>query len=168
MQEKVKFPIPPEPLKLEAGYLLHYANPQYTLCNLVCGRLSEPSILCSFLKSQPTVPLCSLIFVLFTGSRPMISTLINFRRLSRDQSRSEINRSTIPRYTRKTFITKNTRSLTTIRRFRIFLKPKASLFQLLSRFTVPEIIQVREKDHSGQGPGRDVLLYTPACICRSK
>lgn len=129
-------------LKLEAGYL--YMIPSYTLCNLVCESYLSQYFVQFFEGSTDGTSLFSDVRLVHRVKANDIDP-INFRRLVDINPGRGINRSDNPQVYEKNIYYKEYQELNNHQKISDFLETQGILFQLLSRFTVPEIFQVREK-----------------------
>lgn len=128
-------------LPLEAGYL--YIIPSYTLCNLVCeGHLGQYFVQ-FFEESTDGTSLFSDVRLVHRVKANDID-LINFRRLVDINPGRGINRSDNPQVYEKNIYYKEYQELNNHQKISDFLETQGILFQLLSRFTIPEIFQARE------------------------
>ncbi|MCF0069649.1 AraC family transcriptional regulator [Dyadobacter sp. CY261] len=128
-------------LKLEAGYL--YIIPSYTFCNLVCENFLSQYFVQFFEESTDGTSLFSDIRLVHRVKACDID-LINFRRLVDINPGRGINRSDNPQVYEKNIYYKEYQELNNHQKISDFLETQGILLQLLSRFTVPEIFQVRE------------------------
>lgn len=128
-------------LKLEAGYL--YIIPSYTLCNLVCESYLSQYFVQFFEESTDGTSLFSDVRVVHRVKANDVD-LINFRRLVDINPGRGINRSDNPQVYEKNIYYKEYQELNNHQKISNFLETQGILFQLLSRFTVPEIFQVKE------------------------
>jgi hypothetical protein len=100
--------------------------------------------LCSSLKNQRTAHPCFPIFVLVHRVKATDIDLINFRRLVDITPGRGINRSDNPQVYEKNIYYNEYQELNNHQKISDFLETQGILFQLLSRFTIPEVFQAKE------------------------
>lgn len=128
-------------LPLEAGYL--YIIPSYTLCNLVCEGYLSQYFVQFFEESTDGTSLFSDVRLVHRVKAGEID-LMNFRRLVDINPGRGINRSDNPQVYEKNIYYKEYQELNNHQKISDFLETQGILFQLLSRFTIPEIFQANE------------------------
>jgi AraC family transcriptional regulator len=128
-------------LPLEAGYL--YMIPSYTLCNLVCEDHLSQYFVQFFEESTDGTSLFSDVRHVYRVKASDIDQ-INFRRLVDINPGRGINRSDNPQVYEKSIYYKEYQELNNHQKISDFLETQGILFQLLSRFAIPEIFQARE------------------------
>ncbi|WAC13498.1 helix-turn-helix domain-containing protein [Dyadobacter pollutisoli] len=129
-------------LNLEAGYL--YIIPSYTLCNLVCESYLSQYFVQFFEESADGTSLFSNVRLIHRVKASDIDR-VNFRRLIDINPGRGINRSDNPQVYEKNIYYKAYQELNNYQKISDFLETQGILFQLLSRFTVPEIFQTRQE-----------------------
>ncbi|MEO6686235.1 MAG: AraC family transcriptional regulator, partial [Dyadobacter sp.] len=128
-------------LTLESGYL--YIIPSYTLCNLVCESHLSQYFVQFFEESTDGTSLFSNVRLIHKVKASDIDSM-NFRRLVDINPGRGIKRSDNPKVYEKNIYYKQYQELNNQQRFSDFLETQGILFQLLSRFTVPEIFQAKD------------------------
>jgi len=131
-------------LKLEPGYL--YIIPSFTLCNLSCESFLEQYFVQFFEDTSDGKSL-------FTSSRSIFKVeaskidMLNFERLTLINPGRGINRSDDPKIYEKDIYYKEYQELNMQQNTAQFLETQGIILQLVARFTAPEIISQREREH---------------------
>lgn len=131
-------------LKLEEGYL--YIIPSFTLCNLSCEQLLNQYFVQFFEETSDGKSLFASNRSIFKVEAKPVDVL-NFERLTAMNPGRGINRSDDPKIYEKDIFYKEYQELNMQQNTSQFLETQGILLQLVSRFTAPEIIAQRERDH---------------------
>ncbi|WP_285059777.1 helix-turn-helix domain-containing protein [Pedobacter ginsengisoli] len=131
-------------LKLEEGYL--YIIPSFTLCNLSCEQLLNQYFVQFFEETSDGKSLFASNRSIFKVEAKPVDVL-NFERLTAINPGRGINRSDDPKIYEKDIFYKEYQELNMQQNTSQFLETQGILLQLVSRFTAPEIIAQRERDH---------------------
>lgn len=131
-------------LKLEEGYL--YIIPSFTLCNLSCEQLLNQYFVQFFEETSDGKSLFASNRSIFKVEAKPVDVL-NFERLTFINPGRGINRSDDPKIYEKDIFYKEYQELNMQQNTAHFLETQGILLQLVSRFTAPEIIAQRERDH---------------------
>lgn len=124
--------------KLEAGYL--YIIPSYTLCDLVCTDFLSQYFVQFFeesLEGESLFPAAPSILKVKAND----VDIINFRRLIEINPGRGINRSDNPQVYEKHSYYNEYQQLNSHQSLSVFLETQGILLQLLSRFTLPQILK---------------------------
>jgi len=131
-------------LQLEAGYL--YIIPSFTLCNLSCTQFLEQYFVQFFEDTSDGKSLFASNRSIFkVGANP--ADVLNFERLKHINPGRGINRSDDPKVYEKDIFYKEYQELNMQQNTAQFLETQGIILQLVSRFTSPEIIAQREREH---------------------
>jgi AraC-like DNA-binding protein len=131
-------------LKLEEGYL--YIIPSFTLCNLSCAQLLNQYFVQFFEETSDGKSLFASNRSIFKVEAKPVDVL-NFERLKFINPGRGINRSDDPKIYEKDIFYKEYQELNMQQNTAQFLETQGILLQLVSRFTAPEIIAQREREH---------------------
>jgi AraC family transcriptional regulator len=131
-------------LKLEPGYL--YIIPSFTLCNLSCDHYLEQYFVQFFEETSDGKSLFDSSRSVFKVEADPVDVL-NFERLRLINPRRGINRSDDPKIYEKDIYYKEYQDLNMQQNTTQFLETQGILLQLVARFTSPEIIVQREREH---------------------
>jgi len=131
-------------LKLEEGYL--YIIPSFTLCNLSCEQLLNQYFVQFFEETSDGKSLFASNRSIFKVEAKPVDVL-NFERLKFINPGRGINRSDDPKIYEKDIFYKEYQELNMQQNTAQFLETQGILLQLVSRFTAPEIIAQREREH---------------------
>lgn len=131
-------------LKLEEGYL--YIIPSFTLCNLSCEQLLNQYFVQFFEETSDGKSLFASNRSIFKVEAKPVD-ILNFERLKFINPGRGINRSDDPKIYEKDIFYKEYQELNMQQNTAQFLETQGILLQLVSRFTAPEIIAQREREH---------------------
>ncbi|MBB2145155.1 helix-turn-helix domain-containing protein [Pedobacter sp. LMG 31464] len=131
-------------LKLEKGYL--YIIPSFTLCNLSCDSFLEQYFIQFFEESSDGMSLFASNRSIFKVEAQEVD-VINFKRLLSINPGRGINRSDDPKIYEKDVYYKEYQELNMKQNTSQFLETQGILLQLVARFTSPEIIVQRKREH---------------------
>lgn len=129
-------------LSLEAGYL--YLIPSFTICNLFCAHFLEQYFVQFFEESSDGMSL-------FANNRSIFKVkaaetdVINFKRLLMINPGRGINRSDDPKVYEKDVYYREYQELNNQQNTSQFLETQGILYQLVSRFTAPEVLGKTER-----------------------
>lgn len=131
-------------LRLEPGYL--YIIPSFTLCNLSCESFLEQYFVQFFEETSDGKSLFASNRSIFKVEANPVDVL-NFERLKLLNPGRGINRSDDPKIYEKNIYYKEYQELNMQQNTNQFLETQGILLQLVARFTSPEIIAQREREH---------------------